>query len=223
MEELGKAFEKETGTKVLFNFAGSNDLAHQLIAAHKGDLFLSAAENWMDSVEKAGRLVPGSRGDLLSNSLVVVAHKGSTMNVSEPCALATLPFKHLALADPEAVPAGKYARKWLSTVVCSGDTLWNRLKDKVAPAPDVRAALGQVMADPDQVGIVYKTDWLAAQDKTDMLFEVKDGPPIKYVIAQAADGAGGEDGAKFLAYLRAPAARALFEKHGFTFITPAPR
>src|SRR5688500_7343395 len=61
MEELGAAFEKQTGTKVLFNFAGSNELARQIVATPKVDIFLSAAENWMDTVEKAGRLVPNTR------------------------------------------------------------------------------------------------------------------------------------------------------------------
>src|SRR5688500_17750810 len=61
MEELGASFEKQTGTEVLFNFAGSNELAKQIVATPKVDIFLSAADNWMDTVEKAGRLVPNTR------------------------------------------------------------------------------------------------------------------------------------------------------------------
>ncbi|MBC8144936.1 MAG: molybdate ABC transporter substrate-binding protein [bacterium] len=218
LDELGKAFEGQTGNKVTYNFAGSNELAKQIVAAPgAADVFLSAAENWMDTVEGAKRVVAGSRANLLSNSLVVVASTASDFTMSDPCGLAKLEIKNLALADPEAVPAGKYSKKWMSGVMCDGKSLWDALKDKVAPSPDVRAALGLVLADPKIAGIVYRTDQLAFADKTKVLFEVKDGPPIRYVVAQLNEGKGGESGAAFAKYLSSPEARAVFEKHGFTF------
>src|SRR5687767_8622465 len=56
LEELGKAFEQQSGNKVTYNFAGSNELAKQIVAAPgAADVFLSAAENWMDTVERAKR------------------------------------------------------------------------------------------------------------------------------------------------------------------------
>lgn len=217
LEELGKAYEQISGGKVTFNFAGSNELAKQIVAAPgAADVFLSAAENWMDTVESARRVVAGTRADLLSNSLVVVAGTGSALAVSEPCALAKLDLKNLALADPEAVPAGRYAKKWLSGVMCDGHPLWDALRDKVAPTPDVRAALGLVLADPLIAGIVYRTDQLAFTDKTKVLFEVKDGPPIRYVVAQLSEGKAGANGAKFTQFLAGTEARLVFEKHGFT-------
>lgn len=219
MQDLGAAFEKANGVKVVFNFAGSNELAQQIVAAPKADLFLSAAENWMDTVEQKGKTVTGTRKDLLSNTLVVVAQKGSAFKVADPCAMGTLKFKNLSLGDPKAVPAGKYAQKWLSSIMCGKDTLWNIVKDKVAPAPDVRAALGLVTASPDVIGIVYRSDWLAFKDKADMLYEVKDGPPIRYVAAQIAGGPATAEGAKFLEFISGAEARAVFEAHGFTVIT----
>jgi molybdate transport system substrate-binding protein len=148
---------------------------------------------------------------------VVVAGSDATFAVGDPCALAKLDMKNLALADPEAVPAGKYAKKWLSSVTCDGKPLWDALKDKVAPSPDVRSALGLVLADPSIVGIVYRTDQLAFTDRTKVLYEVKDGPPIRYVVAQLSEGKAGDNGATFAQYLASPDARAVFEKHGFTF------
>lgn len=223
MEELGNQFEKETGVHVLFNFAGSNELARQIIAAPKVDLFLSAAQNWMDTVEKGGRMVAGTRRDLLSNTLVVIANSASDWKLDAPCAMTKITFKNLSLGDPEAVPAGKYARQWLGSVQCDGKPLWDGMKDRVAPAPDVRAALALVVADPQMLGIVYKTDQLAFADKTRVLYEVKDGPPIRYVVAQIAEGSNPDAGKRFLDYLASDGARAVFEKHGFTSIsTKAP-
>ena len=216
MEALGAEYEKQTGTHVLFNFAGSNDLARQIIATPKVDIFLSAAENWMDTVEKAGRLVPGTRRNILSNSLVVIGGAGGRFSMSSPCDLASLPYKNLALADPAAVPAGKYAKTWLSGIQCGGDTLWSKVKRRVVPAPDVRAALGLVMADPELVGIVYKTDHMQFPTKTKLLYEVSDGPPIRYVIALVAEGSAPTAARKFHEFLLGARAQEVFQRHGFT-------
>ncbi|HEX2077922.1 MAG TPA: molybdate ABC transporter substrate-binding protein [Longimicrobium sp.] len=216
MEEVGTAFRQETGTRVVFNFAGSNDLAHQILATRGPALFLSASSAWMDTVQNAGRIVPGTRRDLLSNELVVVAHARDTSTVPEPCALASLPFRNLALGDPEAVPAGTYARTWLRSVQCGGRPLWDTVRDRVAPAPDVRAALGLVLADPRVIGIVYRTDQMAFADRTRVLYEVRDGPPIRFVLARLAEGDAPAAAERFYDYLASDGGAVVFRRHGFT-------
>ncbi len=218
LQEIATAYQKETGVHVLFNFAGSNDLAHQIIAAPRADLFVSASERWMDEVAKANRLENGTRSDLLSNTLVVIANSESTWSVPEPCAIAALPFRYLALGNPDAVPAGQYARQWMTTLQCGGHPLWDDVKDRVAPTPDVRAALSQVVASADMLGIVYRTDQLAFAKQTRVLFEVKDGPPIRYSIGRLTEAPNKAAAVGFQEYLRSAAARAVFEKHGFGFI-----
>jgi molybdate transport system substrate-binding protein len=216
MEEAGTTFQRETGTRVIFNFAGSNDLAHQSLATRGPDLFLSASSGWMDTVQNAGRIVPGSRRDLLSNALVVVASTRDTSTVAEPCALASHPFRNLALGDPEAVPAGTYARTWLRSVQCGGRPLWDAVQARVAPAPDVRAALGLVLADPRVIGIVYRTDQLAFADRTRVLYEVRDGPPIRFVLARLTEGENPPAATAFYDYLAGPRGAEIFRRHGFT-------
>ncbi|HEX6370578.1 MAG TPA: molybdate ABC transporter substrate-binding protein [Longimicrobium sp.] len=216
MEELGAGFQQETGVRVVFNFAGSNDLAHQILATRGPDLFLSASKAWMDTVQRAGRVVQGSRRDLLANTLVVVASARDTSTMDGPCALVRLPFRNLAMGDPEAVPAGTYARTWLQTVACGDATLWDVVQARVAPAPDVRAALGLVLADPRVIGIVYRTDQLAFADRTRVLYEVtRHAPPIRFVIARLAEGRAGESAARFYDYLAGPRGAEVFRRHGF--------
>jgi molybdate transport system substrate-binding protein len=215
MEEAGTAFQQRGGTRVVFNFAGSNDLAHQIGAARGMDLFLSASEGWMDTVQNAGRLVPGTRRDLLSNTLVIVAASRDSSALAEPCAIAALPFRTLAIGDPDAVPAGTYARKWMQSVPCGGRPLWDAVKDRVAPAPDVRAALGLVLADPRVIGVVYRTDQIAFADRTRVLYEVRDGPPIRYVLAQVAEGDNPAAARAFYDFLAGAEGAAVFRRHGF--------
>jgi molybdate transport system substrate-binding protein len=221
LQELGTSFQQETGTRAVFNFAGSNDLAHQIQATRGPDLFLSASSAWMDTVQNAGRVVPETRRDLLANSLVIVAHASDTSTVADPCALATHPFRNLAVGDPEAVPAGTYARTWLRSVRCGGAPLWDAVQARVAPAPDVRAALGLVLADPRVLGIVYRTDQRAFSNRTRVLLEVRGGPPIRFVLARLTDGADPANAARFYDYLAGPRGAEVFRRHGFMPL-PAP-
>ncbi len=221
LEELGSAFQQETGTRVVFNFAGSNDLAHQIAATRGADLFLSASSAWMDTVQNAGRVVPQTRRDLLANSLLVVANARDTSRITDPCALAAHPFRNLAMGDPEAVPAGTYARTWLRSVRCGGRPLWDAVQARVAPAPDVRAALGLVLADPRVIGLVYRTDQRAFAERTRVLFEVRGGPPIRYALAQLSEGGDPPNATRFYEYLAGPRGTEVFRRHGFMPL-PAP-
>lgn len=224
MEALGRSYETASGDEVFFNFAGTNVLARQIAAAPGADLFLSADETWMDFAADAGRLAEGSRRDLLTNRLVVVTSDARAVRLSDPCALASMPFKYVAMGRPDGVPAGAYARAWMTAHDCGGASLWQTLETRIAPAPDVRSALGLALAEPNVVAIVYHTDRLAFADRLRVLYEVPpgEGPVIRYALARIADAPHPEAARRFYAYLTGPEARAIFEHYGFVPIAGAP-
>ena len=214
LRDVAAACEHAGGPKAVFNFAGSNTLAQQVTAGARADLFLSADEGWMDEVERAGRLAAGSRTPLLGNTLVVVARTDSTLPLETLDDLATSPIRGLAMGDPGAVPAGRYARAALGP-------LWDAVAPRVVPAPDARAALALVESDPEIAGIVYRTD-AAASRRVRVRFEIPTGggPPIRYAAAVLRDGPDPEGARAFLGFLRGEEARAIFARHGFS---PLPR
>ena len=217
LHEVGAIYEKQAGVVIVFNLAGSNVLAQQILAAPKADVFVSASEDWMDVVEKAGRIEAGTRRSLLSNTLAVVAHPGSSWVMGEAEELCGLDFRFLAVGDPEAVPAGRYARQWLETLSCQGGTLWEAVAGRVSPAPDARAALGQVEATAGMVGIVYRTDYTAARDRVKLLHMVSsgEGPPIRYSVSRLQAAAQPLFAESFINFLSSDVAHTIFEKHGF--------
>ena len=75
LDAVAADFQSETGNTVTISYAGSNALAKQIIEGAPADIFISAAVNWMDEVEKAGLVVSDTREDLLGNTLVLVAPK----------------------------------------------------------------------------------------------------------------------------------------------------
>lgn len=225
--QVGERFEESHGARVRFNFAGSNVLAQQLGAGAKADLFLSADERWIDFVEERGCTIPGTRRRYLRNRLVVVArpdsfvfedlgaHGGPVLDRSAD--LATAPYDSLVLADPDAVPAGRYAREWLERVTLdSGRTLWDALASRVVPTADARAAVALVESDPRLVGVVYATDERRSE-KVRALFAPEDQPDIVYgaVRVARAGRASNEAADSLLGFLFGEGARTVYAAHGF--------
>lgn len=213
LDEVADAFEATTGHQVTISYAGSNALAQQIIAGAPADLFLSAAVNWMDAVEQAGLVVPGTRADLLGNSLVLIAHgkAAAPVQIGPGFDLAGLlgPEK-LAMALVDAVPAGQYGKAALQSL-----GVWDAVAPSVAQADNVRAALALVATGEAPFGITYATD-AAADDNVTIVgtFPSDSHPPIRYPAALLT---GAEDAADraFFEALSGDAAGAIFAAAGF--------
>lgn len=222
LDDASAAWTKETGKTTRISYAGSNALAKQIEAGAPADLFLSADEAWMDEVDRAGDLRPGSRFNFLRNALVLIAPAAGMKDSDPQIALApdlgstlgkVLAGGKLAMANTEAVPAGKYGKAALEKLGA-----WAAVKGQVAQAENVRAALLLVSRGEAPLGIVYATD--AAADphvKVMATFPSDSHPPIVYPAAVTKASQNPEAEA-FLAYLKSAPARASFERQGFTVI-----
>lgn len=207
LEEVGRAYRDRTGQEVRFSLGASSDLARQLLAGAPGDVFLSADWSQMERIERAGLASAKERSALLSNQLVVVAPKDSSLRLLRAAELSTL--KRVALADPEAVPLGVYARRWLEQA-----GVWEVIALRLVPTLDARAALSAVESGNAEAGIVYATD-ARASAKVRVLFAApaSESPPIHYPVA--ALFRGGEAARRFVAFLHGEEAGRIFRKHGF--------
>jgi molybdate transport system substrate-binding protein len=215
--ELRPALERATGTRVVFNLGASNDLARQIVAAHKADLFFSADLAWMDHVAAAGLVDASSRREPLGNALVVVVPGDSALQIRSASDLARPEVRRLSLANPEAVPAGKYAKQWL---VARGQ--WEALAARVVPGLDVRAALAAVEAGAADAGIVYRTD-AAISRRVRVAHEVPagEGPRVTYSLAALAGRPHLTAARAAVAWLCGPEAAAVFTRHGFVVMDGA--
>jgi molybdate transport system substrate-binding protein len=213
MNEIGRAYEKQSGDKLQFNFGASSMLARQIGEGAPADLFFSADEAKMDALEKKDLLLQGTRRSLLSNLLVIVVPADASAAPKSAADLAKPEFKKLALAETETVPAGIYAREYLQKL-----GLWDAVKEKVVPTENVRAALAAVESGNVDAGIVYKTDSLISR-KVKIAVEIPaaEGPKISYPFAVLKSSKQPDRARKFAEYLAGPMARSVFERFGFTF------
>jgi len=209
LQEIGKAFEGRTGTAVRFSLGASSDLARQIQAGAPADVFFSADKAKMDALERAGFVRRADRREFLSNQLVVVVSSASSLRIAGPKDLAGLP--RLALADPEAVPAGIYARQWLGA-----EGVWAEVKPKVVPTLDVRAALAAVESEAVAAAIVYRTD-AALSKKVRVAFVVTGGPAITYSLAKLVSSKSSA-ARGFVDFAAGEEGRAIFARRGFAVL-----
>jgi molybdate transport system substrate-binding protein len=211
LQALAPACEPVASARLVFNFGASNDLARQILAAQKADIFFSADEDWMDRVSEQGLVDAASRRSLLSNRLVVVVPLDRPATLSASDALTAPNVVRISLADPEAVPAGKYARTWLEK---TGH--WAAVQAKVVPALDVRAVLAAVESGAVDAGVVYRTDAAVSKDVR-IAYEVPEaeGPRISYAVAVLEDRPQHETARRVLDCLAGDEALRTFETFGF--------
>ena len=210
LEDVRAAYEAAGGGEVRFTFAGSNALARQIVNGAPVDVFISADEAQMDHAQARGAIDPRSRFDLLTNRLAVVTGPGRGRAL--PNAAALVGAERIAIGDPVAVPAGVYAKGFLERA-----GLWEQLKDRMIPLTNVRAALRAVESGGADAAIVYESD-AATSSRVEVAFVVTGAaaPRIVYPAAIVARTRHRPEAEKFLAFLRGPEARAIFQKYRFS-------
>lgn len=212
MTAIAQAYGGGGHGSVRFNFGASNVLARQIVEGAPVDVFVSADEAQMDLVAAAHLLVDGSRVDLLRNQLAVVVPSDRPRTMTNMRDLTNATFRRIAIGDPEAVPAGVYAKAYLTT-----EDLWTTLQPRLVPSSSVRAALAAVESGGADAAIVYRTDArIALKATVAYVVPVERGPRIVYPGA-VVHGTGAEaEGKRFLDFLRSAAAARIFERFGFT-------
>ncbi|WP_269526870.1 molybdate ABC transporter substrate-binding protein [Coraliomargarita parva] len=215
VQDLAKLYEAQTGVHVVTSFASSSTLAKQIEQGAPADVFISANPKWMDYLEKAAKLVDGTREDLLGNRIVLIAPRDSPVDsvaIQAGLDLVTLlgPDGRLGMGDPAHVPAGIYGKQALESL-----GLWSVVESRTAPMSDVRAALAIVERGETPFGVVYATDAaMSGKVKVVGVFPEGSHAPIVYPAAVVSTTQL-EASDEFRSFLKTAEAQAVFGKYGF--------
>ncbi len=212
LDGVAAAWTQETGNTAVVTYAGSSALARQIQQGAPADIFISASVDWMDAVDSSGDMRQGTRRDLLTNTLVLIAH-GDAQPVAIDATLdltAMLDGGRLSMAMVDSVPAGIYGKAALTHL-----GLWDTVAPMVAQSDNVRSALTFVARGEAPLGIVYATDAAAQNDVTIVgRFPADSHDPILYPAAITAQS-DNDQAQAFLDYLSSDAARAIWTRFGF--------
>ena len=216
LDDIDAAFTRQTGVTVVASYAASSALMKQIEQGAPADVYASADLKWMDYGAQRGLIQNDTRINLLGNRLVLIAPKDSRIGqvtIGPGFDLAALAGSgRIAVGDVRAVPAGLYAKAALETLGA-----WTAAEPKLAMTENVRAALALVARGETPLGIVYETDAkIDPAVKIVGLFPENSHPPIVYPVALTANAK--PDAAQYLAFLRTAAAKATFERLGFSVL-----
>lgn len=214
LEEIGKAYTAQAHQPVRFSFAASSALARQIESGAPADVFVSADQQWMDYLARRGLIQPDTRRDVVSNALVLVAPVDSKLElrIAPGFALAAAlgARGRLATGDPASVPVGQYARAALTKL-----NVWSSVENRLIPADNVRTALNFVARGEAPLGIVYATD-ARADSHVRVIDRFPSDTHERIAYPAAVTATAPANAGAFVRFLSSDAARAIFEKAGFS-------
>lgn len=196
--------------RLSFNFAASGVLQHQIEAGGPVDIFLSAAAEQMDALERQEWIVAGSRITLFRSQLALVAPLDSKFPRSVKDLVRPL-VRFVAIGDPATVPAGRYAMQ-----VLEKENIVSALAAKQVRGSSVRQVVQFVESGNADAGFVYATD--ARNSKKLRIVEELDPSrhsPIVYQAARIRASRHPETAQKVLNGLLCPEVQKHFSKLGF--------
>lgn len=211
LEEVARIYRAEKPKVTLhFNLGASGTLQQQIEQGAPVDVFISASPTQMNALDSKGLVQPGTRKDLVKNRVVLIVPKGK-MGVSSFQDLTHPGVKVIAVGEPQAVPAGKYAQEVLTHF-----GIYDRLKSKFVLAKDVRQVLTYVATGNADAGIVYATDARTSSDVT-LVATAPDGShsPVVYPVAAIKASHSAAAAQAFIDFLLGAKAQKIFEKYGF--------
>lgn len=210
MIELEKKFKEiEPNVKLEVNLGASGALQQQIEEGAPCDVFISAGEKQMNALADKGLLLADTNKTLLTNDLVLVTSKGTGIKYLEK--LSTDDIEKIAIGDPESVPAGKYAKE-----VLDNTKLYDKVKDKLVLAKDVKEVLFWVQQGNAQAGFVYLSDAQSVGD-VQVAYTTKSDThsPINYPIAVLKASKKQDEAKAFEDFLLGEYGQDILEKYGF--------
>lgn len=220
---LGEAFTAANAQQeVLFNFAGSQQLAQQIVGGAPGDVFASANVVQMEQAVAGGRIAAAAVQPFAANRLAVIVPQ------SNPAAIGSLqdlarPGLRLVLAAEE-VPVGRYTLQFLENASATGLGAEYRsrvLENVVSYELNVRAVLTKVALGEADAGIVYESDLVGRPDAELSRLEIPRGMNVeaRYFIAPIEGDGAANVAASFIDFVLSTEGQEILRQYG---LGPAP-
>ncbi|WP_134705175.1 molybdate ABC transporter substrate-binding protein [Ammoniphilus sp. YIM 78166] len=212
LHELKPLFEEQhPHISLVINFGSSGKLAKQIEQGAPSDVFLSASKKDMDTLEAGDFIRKETRADFSKNKLVLITNLDKPMEASSFESIPVDQIQHMAIGEPDTVPAGRYAKEALERI-----GLWPALQGKLVLGSDVRQVLTYVSSGNADLGVVYASDAVTTP-KIKILAEANSDwhQPIVYPGAVITASSHQEEAQAFMTFLLGKQGRETLVKYGF--------
>lgn len=216
--EIAREYElTNPDTQVVLNFAASGLLLQQVAKGAPVDVLAVADQQTMDAAQQQKLIAEHTRADFAGNALVLVVPKASTIALNNLNDLQGKAISRIAIGNPDAVPAGRYAQSALETA-----GLWSVLQERLISTQNVRQALAYAAGNEVEAAFVYRSDISAAVDKVREVFEVPLQAPVLYPLATVRSSQNQVEAQRFENFVRSSQGQKILRSHGFVPLDELP-
>lgn len=230
MEKLEASYESTNpGVDIVLNTDSSGALLTQIQEGAPCDVFFSAAQKQMDTLEEEGMVVEGTRTNVVNNQLVVITQPDSKTEVTGLADIAKA--KSIALADG-SVPVGKYTRQAMiklgllaeaedPAAITTAEVSDQLGGVEISEQGNVSKVLAAVEEGSCEVGTTYLSDTTGHEDSVKILetvgYDVTGNIiyPVAQISNQDADAAEADEAARFIVFITSAPALDLYQQYGF--------
>jgi molybdate transport system substrate-binding protein len=203
LKDIGIEFQKKhPDIRIYFNFGASGTLERQIEQGALVDIFASASQKEMDSLEEKGLILKETRTNFSGNKLVIISSSRITIEELKN-------LDRIAIGNPGTVPAGQYAKTFLERA-----GMFEVLQPKLIFAENVRQVLDYVERDEVDAGFVYFSDTLKS-NKNISSIDDSSYQPIVYPIAVVQGSQKSGISRQFIEFIQSDEGQTILQKHGF--------
>ncbi|MCS6925764.1 MAG: molybdate ABC transporter substrate-binding protein [Candidatus Binatia bacterium] len=208
-QELGTLFERETGTRVVFNFGSSGQLAQQIEQGAPVDLFAAANVAFVDELERQGLILPDTKARYARGRITLWTRTESPLRFQRLEDVARPEVKRVAIANPQHAPYGIAAREALQAA-----GIWETVQPKLVLGENVRQTL--MYAETGNVDVAIVALSLSVQTGGHwVLIPETSHQPIDQALAVIKGTPHEQEARQFAAFINGPTGRAVMRKYGF--------
>ncbi len=203
--------QRYPNVRLKYNFGASGALQRQIEQGAPVDVFISAGSKQIDALQQKRLILNGTRRNLLTNRLVLIVSKNSTLGITTFRQLSQPRVKKIAVGEPRSVPVGQYTEELFKNL-----GILNVLKPKFVLGNNVRNVLAAVESGNVDAGVVYATD----ANISSQVRQVATAPsrlhlPIVYPLTVLKASQNSQAAQAYIQFLASAQARAIFQRYGF--------
>jgi molybdate transport system substrate-binding protein len=208
-QELGTLFEKETGTKVVFNFGSTGQLAQQIEQGAPVNLFAAANVAFVAELEQQGLILPDTKALYARGRITLWTRADSPLHLERLEDIARPEVKHVAIANPQHAPYGIAAREAMQSV-----GIWETVQPKLVLGENVRQTLFYAETGNVDVAIVALSLSIQIEGRW-VLVPEELHKPIDQALAVIKGTRHEQEARRFAGFINGPTGRPVMRKYGF--------
>jgi molybdate transport system substrate-binding protein len=208
-EELGRQFERDTGTRVTFSFGSTGMLAKQIENGAPVDLFAAADIGFIDQLEREGLILPETKALYARGRITIWTRSDAVPKIERIEDLAEPGIARIAIANPEHAPYGRAAREALESA-----GIWKAVEPKLVYGENIRQTMQYAETGNADAAITALSLSVGSAGRWTLVPEELH-EPLDQAMAVIKGARLEREGRRFAEFINSAQGRSIMRKYGF--------